>query len=205
MTFLATRHLSIDPVRASDFPDIYSMATSGDNWTRWIMRGGSTNYTDFCARLSGPMIGSQALARTRSSGVPVAHLICYESGRHHAKFGMVVAPGFQRTGLGFEAAGCFIDFLFLNFGYRKLYVEMIDIEWQRTSRLQDVFKVEGVLTEHEFFAGKYRDLVIASCTMVEYHSFTKNLRPLWAGALVKAGLLVQEQKNYRDFPPVYIK
>jgi RimJ/RimL family protein N-acetyltransferase len=191
MTF-RTRHLVIDPVMPADLADIHSISVLDENWLEWIYRGTSVSPNDVGARLYQPNVLTQVVARSPKSGQIGAHLLAYEAHRLHAKVAIVAKPAWHRTGLPAEAFAFFMDYLFYNWPFRKLYVEMLSPQWQRQRSLQRFFEVEGWLSEHEFYAGRYVDLVIAACTRERFDLEATRLRHLWASTSFSPNLGIRE-------------
>ena len=185
-----TRHLSLSPLSNDDIPEAYALAMDGTNWIRWILRGSTNSISDYAARLFSPNILSQMVARTRSDGTLVAHVLAYEGTKSHVKVAIVSSASDRRLGMPGEAFGCFIDFLFMNFPIRKVYVEMLEPEWERQHHLGRLFGVEGALREHEYYGGRWVDLIIASSFREQFYSAIGNLRPLWLDGLIESGLVL---------------
>ena len=143
MALIRTRHLSMHPVTSNDLPELYDLAIDGANCVRWILRGSSASLSDFAARIFNPSVVSQMVARSGSDGRAIAHCIAYEGSRHHVKVGVVAAETGRPTGLAAEAMGCFMDFLFLNYPYQKIYIEML--EQRSRIRRHFVWRVVGLV------------------------------------------------------------
>ena len=67
------------------------------------------------------------------------------------------------TGIGMEASFLFVNYLFTNWNFRKIYVEAPSfvLEYYK-SALGRVFVEEGRLREHEYFGGRYWDKLICA-------------------------------------------
>jgi hypothetical protein len=139
-----------------------------------------------------PGVLTQMVVRTQA-GRCIGHLMGYEGGGHHMKIAVLGDEAVQRSGLLGEATCCFMDFLFINGPLRKIYIEMLKPEFDKQSSLERLFTVEGTLLGHEFYMGKYADLVIASCTRDHFYDYTSRIRSLWLDGLVDGGLIL-----YRD-------
>ena len=173
---LRSKNLTYDPVRPGDIDAIYELGVQGTNWTRWIFRGGNVSPSDVAARVFQPGVLTQMVARSQANPAIGAHLIAYEAQRNHAKVGIVASEAWQMTGKPVEAMWFFMDFVFGNWPFRKLYVEMMGSEWDRQHSLRRVFEVEGRLSEHEYFNGRFDDLIIGACTRQRFFRETADLR-----------------------------
>jgi hypothetical protein len=74
--------------------------------------------------------------------------------RHrHAHVAMVVRPDRAGRSWALEGAALFIDYLFANWDFRKLYAEVVDFNLTQFASITDLpaFAVEGRLTEHEYY------------------------------------------------------
>ncbi|HQZ35489.1 MAG TPA: hypothetical protein PK020_13775 [Ilumatobacteraceae bacterium] len=173
---LRSKNLVYDPVRPDDIEAIYELSVEGTNWTRWIFRGGNVSPSDVAARVFQPGVLTQMVARSHIDGTIGAHLIAYEAQRYHVKVGIVTSTAWQLTGLPVESMLFFMDFLFSNWPFRKLYIEMLGSEWERQHSLSRVFEVEGRLSEHDYFNGRFDDLVIGACSRDRFVRDTAALR-----------------------------
>ena len=55
----------------------------------------------------------------------------------------------------------FFDYLFTVFNIRKLYAEVLEFNFgQFASGAEHVFKVEGRLTDHDWYDGRYWDMLV---------------------------------------------
>jgi len=173
---LRSKNLTYEPVRPADIEAIYELSVEGTNWTRWIFRGGNVSPSDVAARVFQPGVLTQVVARSHSGGAIGAHLIAYEAQRYHVKVGIVTSGTWQLTGLPVEAMLFFMDFLFGNWPFRKLYIEMMGSEWERQHSLGRVFEVEGRLSQHDYYNGQFDDLVIGACSRDRFLRETTALR-----------------------------
>ncbi len=65
------------------------------------------------------------------------------------------------AGWPLEAGVLFCNYLFKNFNFRKLYVEVPGFNFGQLERgLGRFFEEEGRLSEHDYYDGRYWDLVI---------------------------------------------
>jgi len=91
-------------------------------------------------------------------GVAVAYNADHRNG--HARFATLVRPELLGCGWPLEATELLVDYLFLNFPFRKLYADSLGPNLsQYLSAASSLFAVEGRLVDHEFLGGEYVDLV----------------------------------------------
>lgn len=65
------------------------------------------------------------------------------------------------TGAGIESCVLFIDWLFANYPFRKIYAESLDFNFEQFAKGDGrYFTVEGRLTNHELHNGRFCDNII---------------------------------------------
>ncbi len=83
----------------------------------------------------------------------------------------VLCPSFVGSGLGLLSTAMFLDYLFANFPLRKIYLEIGAYNLsQMVNLLNRFFDFEGKLAEHEYFSGRYHDLLIFSMTRERFEA-----------------------------------
>jgi RimJ/RimL family protein N-acetyltransferase len=91
---------------------------------------------------------------------PVGQVVAYSAapGMRHAHIGAVFDPRHTGTGAPAQAVGLFVRYLFHTFGMTKLYLEVPGFNWpQLRSGEGRLFRVEGVLRDHDYYAGRCWD------------------------------------------------
>ena len=72
--------------------------------------------------------------------------------------GVIIMDPVVGSGIGVEAAVLFINYLFTNWSFRKVYAEAPEFTMNALgSGLHRYFEREGTLREHRYYAGKYWD------------------------------------------------
>jgi RimJ/RimL family protein N-acetyltransferase len=102
----------------------------------------------------------QYVVRRNGDGQPVGHVVAYAADQslHHANLGAVFQPQCTGTGLAAQAVALFARYLFHTFPLHKLYLEIPGYNWpQVRSGEHRLFHVEGVLRDHDYYAGRYWD------------------------------------------------
>ena len=101
-----------------------------------------------------------------ASNEPVGHVVAFNANmRHrHVHVAMVVRPDRVGRSWALEGAQLFIDYLFANWDFRKVYAEVVDFNLAQFGSMVDlaVFDIEGRLTEHEYYGGRYWDVVVVA-------------------------------------------
>lgn len=78
-----------------------------------------------------------------------------------AHFAVVVHPDVARHGWTLEGVALFLSYLFSTWNFRKLYAETAEFNFvQFASGEGKLFNVEGRLTDHEYYGGRYWDFLI---------------------------------------------
>jgi RimJ/RimL family protein N-acetyltransferase len=149
----------LTPIQESDLDFLYALATHPETGYRWRYRGNPPTQQQFGADLDGGVL-VQYVARDRNTGEPAGHVVAYSAdlAQGHASVGAMFSPDHAGTGLAAEITALFVRYLFHTFRLHKLYLEVPGFNWpQVESGAGRLFQVEGVLREHDFYAGRYWD------------------------------------------------
>jgi RimJ/RimL family protein N-acetyltransferase len=77
--------------------------------------------------------------------------------------GAVFEPVYAGTGLAAQVVAMFVRHLFHTFPLHKVYMEVPGYNWdQMRSGEGGLFRVEGVLSNHDYYAGRYWDEYICA-------------------------------------------
>lgn len=167
----------LDPVLPEDYELIYRVASDPARSHRWRFRGSTPRPTDLADHLHQGTL-CHYLVRGPGDRTPQGYLALYNNNPTdgYASF------AFQRLGHGrstamYEGVYKFFDHCFATFNLRKIYVEVPGFNLpQFASILDQVFTVEAVLPERDFFDGAYWPTTIASLSR---HRWAE-LHELWA-------------------------
>jgi ribosomal-protein-alanine N-acetyltransferase len=78
-------------------------------------------------------------------------------------------PEYTAKGLGFEAGYTICEYLFANYGLRKIYTEILDFNAPSLKlNMKNLFKQEGLLKEHQWIGDRYWDLHILALTLDDF-------------------------------------
>lgn len=155
---LATKHVLLRPVVSEDHPFLYHLATSPETGYRWRFGGYVPSVSAFEATL-WDSIHVQFVVVGRQSSERIGHVTAYSASHTmgHVYIGVVMRPD-KRTGLGIEATGLLIDYLFATWNFRKLYIEVASFNMDQFASILDRFAVEeGVRRDHLWYNGQFWD------------------------------------------------
>jgi RimJ/RimL family protein N-acetyltransferase/aryl carrier-like protein len=156
---LVTPALRLTPIEPDDIGFLYTLATAPETSFRWRYRGAPPQFERFVDELWGQVL-VQYVARRAEDHQPVGHVVAYAAtqGLRHAYIGAVFHPPYAGTGLAAQAVSLFVNYLFHTFPLRKLYLEVPGFNWpQVQSGAGRLFQVEGILRDHDYYAGRSWD------------------------------------------------
>lgn len=154
----------LTPIQESDLDFLYLLAVHPDTGYRWRYRGNPPSHQQFAADLFGQVL-VQYVARGAISGEPAGHVVAYSAdlAQGHASVGAIFTPDHAGTGQAAEITAVFVRYLFHTFRLHKLYLEVPGFNWpQVSSGAGRFFQVEGVLRDHDFYAGRYWDKYVCA-------------------------------------------
>lgn len=149
----------LTPVSQDDIGFLYHLAVAPETGFRWRYRGAAPPLDLFVKELWAQVL-VQYVVRRAGDGMPVGHVVAYspDASVRHAYLGAAFAPGTAGCGLAAQAVEVFVRSLFHTFPLHKLYLEVPGFNWpQLASGAGRLFEVEGVLREHDFYAGRSWD------------------------------------------------
>lgn len=149
----------LTPIEEGDLPFLYTLAVHPETSYRWRYRGNPPPPERFGTDLWGNVL-VQFVARGTKTGDRAGLVVAYAAdlAHGHAHLGAVFTPDHAGTGLAAGATALFVRYLFHTFPLRKLYLEVPGFNWpQVASAAGKLFEVEGVLRDHDFYAGRYWD------------------------------------------------
>jgi RimJ/RimL family protein N-acetyltransferase/aryl carrier-like protein len=161
---LETRALWLTPVQPDDLRFLYGLAVHPETSFRWRYRGAPPPIDRFADNLWKQVL-VQYVARRVEDKEPVGHIVAYgaDPSMRFAYIGAVFLPEYAGTGLAAQVVAAFMRYLFHTFPLRKLYMEIPGFNWaQLQSGGGRFFQVEGVLRDHNYYAGRYWDEYICA-------------------------------------------
>jgi RimJ/RimL family protein N-acetyltransferase/aryl carrier-like protein len=156
---LDTPAFRLTPVEPGDLDFLYALAAHPETGFRWRYRGAPPPPERFAAELWTQVL-VQYIARQAEDGQPAGHVVAYgaDPNRRHAYLGAVFAAQHTGAGLAAQVVAVFARYLFHTFPLRKLYLEVPGYNWpQLRSGEGRLFGVEGVLRDHDYYAGRHWD------------------------------------------------
>lgn len=154
---LGNQTYRLTPLSSGDVDFLYALAVHPANGYRWRYRGVPPSPDRFGAELWGQVL-VQYVVRTHATGEPVGLVVAYSAdlAQGHASVAAVFLPEHAGTGLAADITALFVRYLFHTFRLRKLYLEIPGFNWpQLRSGAGRQFQVEGVLRDHDFYAGRF--------------------------------------------------
>ena len=160
MPKLNGRYVRLRPLTPADHAPLYQIATSDEVNLRWRFRGVIPSFEAFVNAFRPAEVSAQFAVTTPQSAQAQGLVVAYNTDPRssHTYVGTMLSPKLARSGLGVEATALFAAYLFMTWPFHKLYFEVIDYNLdQFASTLGTLFVEEGVLREHQYYDGKYRD------------------------------------------------
>lgn len=161
---LETKALRLAPIIPDDLGFLYALAIDPETGFRWRYRGSIPPFERFKAELWNQVL-LQFVVRRIEDNLPVGHVVAYgdELSLRHTYIGAVFHPSSVGTGLAAQAVSLFARHLFHTFPLHKIYMEIPGFNWpQLQSGQGSLFRVEGVLRDHEYYAGRHWDKYICA-------------------------------------------
>ncbi|HEY0638436.1 MAG TPA: phosphopantetheine-binding protein [Pseudonocardiaceae bacterium] len=166
---LADRLYRLAPVEHGDYPFLYALAAHPETGFRWRYRGAPPQPDQFGTDLwAGVLV--QHLVRRIADDEPVGQVVAYAADlpNNHVHVGAVFHHRHSGTGLPARAVTLFVRYLFHTFPLHKAYLEVPGWNWpQLASGEGRLFDVEGVLREHDVYAGRRWDKYL--CAIRPHH------------------------------------
>lgn len=167
----------LDPLAERDVPRLYETSLDPDSSHRWRFRGRTPSPELFTRALHDGVLCQYAVRPAHSAmllGLVSAYGADLNAGHAYFAFQRTKNQGDGFEGALHEAAALFFSFLFDHFDLRKIYIELPSFNAPMLGSLVgSLFKVEGVLTEHYYFAGERWDQMICALSRDNWIEFAK--------------------------------
>ncbi len=167
---MAGARVLLRPVLPEDHLRLYALQTAEQVGFRWRYGGIVPPLEVFVREIH---VGVHAqfvvspLGRADVVGLVVAYQANSRSGTVYA--GVAMAPRLIGSGIGIEALGLFLNYLFSTWSFRKVYFEALEFTYESVaSAVPELIEVEGTLKEHHFYQGKYFDQYILSISREKF-------------------------------------
>lgn len=161
---LETPAFRLTPVAPEDVGFLYALAVLPETGYRWRYRGSVPPIERFRAELWNQVL-LQFVVRRIEDGEPVGQVVAYgdELSLRHTYIGAVFHPSVTGTGLAAQVVALFARHLFHTFPLNKIYMDIPGINWPQVQSGQNhLFRVEGVLRDHDYYAGRLWDKYICA-------------------------------------------
>jgi RimJ/RimL family protein N-acetyltransferase len=156
---LTGRHVRLRAIYPNDYEYLYALASHEKIGWRWRYRGTSPSPEQFQQQLWQTTVAQFIVERT-TDNQRVGFVQAFDASERngYCHFAILLDPGLERSGWGFESMLLFLDYIFTVFPFRKLYAEVPEFNYgQFASGERGVFRVEGQLKDHEWHAGQFWD------------------------------------------------
>ncbi len=171
---LTGRRTTLRPVDESDYDFLYALGCDEELGFRWRHRGETPSPDAFHQGLWTGIL-AQFVICANADSQRVGHVFVYNANfRFQTAFiAMAVKPSLVRRGWTLEAGKMFINYTFSMWPLRKLYAEVPEFNFaQFSSGTGKAFQIEGCMRDHEFYAGRYWDLLILALYREAYMKTT---------------------------------
>ena len=154
---LRGRSLALRPILPDDLMFLYELAVGPATGFRWRYRGAVPTLDQFAHELQQGAL-AQFVVESLRTHTRVGHVTALSPDLRNGfvNLGVVLAPDVVGAGIGPEASGIFIDYLFRTYPLRKIYgyVPAWNLP-QFSSGRSRLFREEGRLLDHEFYDGRF--------------------------------------------------
>jgi RimJ/RimL family protein N-acetyltransferase len=157
---LAGRRVRLRAVLASDYDFLFQLAVDERTAPHWRYRGAPPRPEAFIGELWDGVL-TQFIVERKDQRERLGLVTAYEplARDGHCKIAAIFRPDTRIWPL--EAVFLFVNYLFAEFGFRKLYGEVIEYNLDAfASAIGRWLETEGVLRGHELHAGRYWDVHI---------------------------------------------
>lgn len=171
-------------VRSSHLPDLYQIMVDEQISWRWRYATGTPTYEQFVESFYSSGILEQFVVCPRDADNVLGLVMCYNADlpNRHAYLAVVMQPQFINSGIGVEALGVLVAYVFLAYDFVKLYAESIKHNYLTfASGLHRFFQVEATLRQHQVADGKCWDTIILAIYREHFEELVRILGGASAG------------------------
>jgi len=159
---LQGKYARLRPLAQNDYAYLYDLSLSEQNNARWRYRGSTPSpeqfVTDLWSGVQAQFIIETPEPRTRA-GLVVAYNADQANGTVY--LAALIDNAYHRKVWPLEGVLLFVDYLFQNWNFRKVYAETPEFSAMHfASGTGKFFEEEGRLRQHQFFQGRYWDYII---------------------------------------------
>lgn len=158
---LVGRRVSLRPVTPADYEFLHHLETAPPTGIVYRHRGVTVSTEHYIATLWAQVIAQFVMVDRRNDetiGLVAAFAPDFRNG--YAHLAAIFSPHYLRKAWPLEGMDLFLEYVFRVFPFRKLYGDVIDFNFGAfASGAMKTFAVEGRLRAHEYYDGRYWDVV----------------------------------------------
>jgi RimJ/RimL family protein N-acetyltransferase len=150
------------PVLPNDVEYLYRLSVHPDVTWRWRYRGQSISFDQFAQQLWAGTLVHFVVERIEGNQ-PIGYVQAFDASERHGwcHFAVMLDPALERSGWAIECLALFFNYVFTAWNFRKLYAVALENNFDDLkSGAGRWFVTEGRLEEHEYYDGRYWDLVM---------------------------------------------
>ena len=154
------------PLRQNDYGYLYDLSLSAKNNARWRYRGATPSPERFVADLWSGVL-AQFVVETPESRKRAGLVVAYNADLANGTvyLGVLIDNIHHRKVWPLEGVLLFVDYLFQNWTFRKVYAETTEFSAAHfSSGAKILFEEEGRFRDHQYFQGRYWDYIFYSLT-----------------------------------------
>jgi len=158
-----------------DYEDLYRIGTAPEAGFRWRFRAATPSPEEFARSLWNSVLAQFAVT-DHASDQPRGVVTGYSANMRDrwVFLATVVDSGMIGTGQGLEASALMIRYLFSNWEFRKIYVEVPEFNMAILKTAIERFMVrEGTCKEHFYHGGSYWDVHTFSVTRARWEILSR--------------------------------
>jgi RimJ/RimL family protein N-acetyltransferase len=167
---LTGQRVVLDGVQPQDYAFLHRLAVHPETGFRWRFRGATPGPEEFNRGLWNQVTAQFVIserATKRQVGVVTSYGTNLRDGWTYVA--LCGDPDVDRRGLGVEALGVFLEYLFTMWNFHKVYFEIPAFNFKRLApSISDYFTQEGTLHDHLFYGGRRWDMYIYSVTRTRW-------------------------------------
>jgi RimJ/RimL family protein N-acetyltransferase len=163
----------IDSTTARDLEFLYSIAIAPENGYRWRYRGSIPDLAEFVKTLSSGVL-VQFIVERRATSESIGLVTGYNASQRDGwcYVAALASPSFVGSGAVADGTIALIEYLFMNWAFRKIYIESIEFNYEQFQSMSAaIAHEEARLRQHVFFDGRYWDVVTAAIYREEWISW----------------------------------
>ena len=187
------RCVSLRAVTTADYEFLVRLQTAPEHMIRWRYRG-STPSPELLVQSLWHGVLAQFLVERRDTGEPIGLVVAYNPEFRHGYvyLAAIFEPAYEKAGWTLEATAVLLAYLFESFPFRKVYLEVIEFNYERlASGAESFFHVEGCQRDHEFHFGRYWHQYVLAIYRDEFADVLARVAPDLAATIAARQLSVR--------------